>query len=112
MITFLRPGLFQVAEELGAPGLTSYYKGVAGVGPPALATTTGVLLCAVTMVFRPIAAVNTSMASNSELSLRDILPPGFGTTQETVYFLIHQCQATQSMSLFRIDTHHPVPSFR
>jgi hypothetical protein len=31
---------------------------------------------------------------------------------EAVYIYLHQCQVAQAMSLFRIDTHHPVPSFR
>jgi hypothetical protein len=65
-----------------------------------------------TTVFKLIAPTKISMASNTTVSLRDIVPPRDETAPVAVYMLLHQCQAAQAMSLFLIDTHPPVPSFR
>src|ERR1700686_2703627 len=96
------PAFFQGVGGVGPP---AFFQGVGGVGPPAFAITTEPSPWVTTTVFRLIAPTSTRAARNTTVSLRDIVPPRFGTTQETVYLLRHQCQRAQSMSLFRIDTH-------
>src|SRR5258708_31387586 len=53
-----------------APPPFLYERG--GNGPPPFAIITVLSLCPATMVFRPIAPANTSMARSSAVSLRDI----------------------------------------
>src|SRR6266851_383390 len=115
LIQLVRPGscptYFQGDGGTGPP--PPFFQGDGGTGPPPpLAIITESSPCVTTTVFRLIAPTNTSMARKTTVSLRDIVPPRDKTTRETVYLLIHQCQAAQAMSLFRIDTYLPFPSFR
>src|SRR5216683_1165223 len=68
--------LSTAAESLrygfGGNGPPPFRYGFGGNGPPPFAIITVLSLCPATMVFRPIAPANTSMARSSAVSLRDI----------------------------------------
>src|SRR5712691_6803029 len=68
--------LSTAAESLrygfGGNGPPPFLYGTGGNGPPPFAIITEPSLCPATMVFRPIAPANTSMARSRAASLRDI----------------------------------------
>src|SRR6266853_1192441 len=105
-------GALPFFHGVGGCGALPFFHGVGGCGALPFAMITEPSPWVTTTVFRLIAPTRTSMARNTTVSLRDIVPPRFSTTPVAVYILARQCQVAQAMSLYRIDTHLPVPSFR
>ena len=76
--------LFLTAAPLLSSSLQGAYQ--AGHGATPAATIGETLLCFATTVFRPMAAVNTSIASKTDASLRDIsCLPRNGETPGALY---------------------------
>jgi hypothetical protein len=92
-------------------GAPPFFHGV-GAGAPPFAIITAPFPRAVTAVFKLIAPAKTNMARKTVVSLRDIVPSEVKETPVALYRLVHQCQVSQAVSLFLIDTHLPIPSFR
>jgi hypothetical protein len=99
-----------------------YYQGNGGrgtgsgplrrTGDPLAIITALVSECAATMVFRPIAPANTSMARKRGASLRDIVPPRTIKRTEALYPLLRKCQVGSRLEPVPIGTHQTVPRLR
>jgi hypothetical protein len=98
--------------EGGGTGAEPFHPDGGGTGAEPLAIITAPSLCDATTVFRPIAPARTSMARRSDVSLRDIECLQGKETPAALYIYLHQCQAAQTMSLYRNSTRPPGESLR
>jgi hypothetical protein len=75
------PAFFQGVGGIGPP---AFFQGVGGIGPPAFANIAEPSPWVTTTVFKLIAPTKISMARNTTVSLRDIVPPRDKSNPEAV----------------------------
>jgi hypothetical protein len=86
-------------QGVGGSGAVPFFHGVGGNGAVPFAIRMEPSLCAATAVFKPIAPTKISMARDTTASLRDIVPPGYGKTPDTLYPVAQESQAPRSTDL-------------